>query len=77
MSEFNIFFAVLVGVVSFTIGAVRIVRYLVEDRGTTTKLEALEQRLKRIEDRQERYEEMSYKESGNLIKDLIRQIIEK
>ena len=77
MSEFNIFIATIIGVISFVIGAVRIVRMMIEDKTGDGEVKALRRDVDKLEKRMEKYELYSYRDSGNLIKQLVDELKEK
>ena len=74
MSEFNIFVATMVSIISFCIGAVHIVRILVVDNQKNGKIEILEASAKKMEKRMDRYEDNAFKELGNIIRDLVKDL---
>lgn len=77
MSEFNMFIATIIGVISFVIGAVRIVRMMIEDKGGEAEIKVLRRDLDKLERRMEKYEAHTFKDSGNLIKQLVDELKEK
>ena len=82
MTEFNIFIATIVGIISFTIGAVRVIRMLIDNHHDRTEIENLKQICNSLENRfesnflkferkMERYEDASIHGLGDIIEELI------